>query len=370
MNHTTTVQEQIIYIIYGGKSTEHDISLKTACTVLQALDTQQNEVRPIYITRDGIWCSFGRLLTNRIELHDLILAPAHQDTARSMGEVIANDFSLPGKKVAFPLMHGANGEDGTIQGLLELLNIPYVGNGVLSAAVTLDKVISKQLLAQAGVNQVAYHFFDNRQWAEAQSGLLQHIEEQLGYPCYVKPASLGSSIGISRCFDRQQLISGINDALSYDTKVLIEREIVGREIQVAVMGNERPVASLPGEFIHNHAFFDFDSKYLDKQLQMSIPAQIEEHTLDEIRKIAIHAYQSHCCTGLARVDFFLDEGGFLYLNEINALPGFTNFSMYPVMWERTADITYAELINRLIAFAFERHASKQTLNYSKGEAHV
>ncbi|OBZ17327.1 D-alanine--D-alanine ligase [Bacillus sp. FJAT-26390] len=354
-----------LYVLYGGKSVEHEVSLKTAYTVIQSIDESKFEIFPIYITREGIWCSLDGLSREGLAMNDLIVQPTTALAAHSIGEVLVKQMSLPGKKVVLPLLHGSNGEDGTVQGLLELLDVPYVGNGVLSSALTLDKAISKQLLAQAGVKQVDYLVYRHDQWLEERSHLLQRVEEKLGFPCYVKPASLGSSIGISRCTDKQQLIAGITEAFQFDTKIVIEQEVVGREIQVAVMGNENPLASLPGEFIHNHRFFDFESKYLDKQLTMSIPAQISEATTVQIRQMATHAYQVHGCSGLARVDFFLDEKGQLFLNEINALPGFTNFSMYPVMWERTDGTSYAELVEKLIDYAFTRHAKKQSIHYSR-----
>lgn len=354
-----------LYVLYGGKSVEHEVSLKTAYTVMLSIDESKYDLFPIYITREGIWSTPGKLSRSELKLNDLIAAPRHAEAAESIGQALISQFALPGRKVVLPLLHGSNGEDGTIQGMMELLNIPYVGNGVLSSAVTLDKVISKQLLAQAGINQAEYLAYRYDQWAEERAFILEEAEKKLGYPCYVKPASLGSSIGISRCSDKQQLIAGIAEAFKYDSKLVMESEVLGREIQVAVMGNEKPLASLPGEFIHNHLFFDFESKYMDKHLTMSIPAQLSEELTGRIRKIAIQAYQVHGCSGLARVDCFLDHEGHLYVNEINALPGFTNYSMYPVMWERTDGTLYSELVEKLIDYAFTRHAEKQTIHYTR-----
>jgi D-alanine-D-alanine ligase len=354
-----------LYVLYGGKSVEHEVSLKTAYTVILSIDVSKFEVFPIYITRDGIWCTPGKLARDGLEMKQLIALPAHQGAAHSIGEILVNQLSLPGKKVVLPLLHGTNGEDGTIQGLLELLDVPYVGNGVLSSALTLDKAMSKQVLAQAGIQQVDYLVYRYDQWLEDRINILQTAEEQIGYPCYVKPASLGSSIGISRCIDRQQLLAGMLEAFKFDTKLVLERELLGREIQVAVMGNEKPLASLPGEFIHNHIFFDFESKYMDKQLTMSIPAQLSEEITGQIRQLAIQAYLAHNCSGLARVDFFLNGEDQLFLNEINALPGFTNYSMYPVMWERTDGTKYSELVEKLIDYAFTRYAEKQSIHYSR-----
>jgi len=354
-----------LYVLYGGKSVEHEVSLKTAYTVITSIDDSKFEVFPIYITREGLWCTPDKLNRDELQINDLIALPKLRSEAESIGQVLMNQLALPGKKVVLPLLHGSYGEDGTVQGLLELLNIPYVGNGVLSSALTLDKAVSKQLLAEAGIHQVDYLVYRYDQWLEDHSQVLLMAEEKIGYPCYVKPASLGSSIGISRCHGKQELVAGITEAFKYDNKIVLEREVIGREIQVAVMGNEKPLASLPGEFIHNHVFFDFESKYMDKQLTMSIPAQLSDEITSQIRELATKAYHVHSCSGLARVDFFLDGEGQLYLNEINALPGFTNYSMYPVMWERTNGTRYSELVEKLIDYAFMRHTEKQSIQYTR-----
>ncbi|MCM3631062.1 D-alanine--D-alanine ligase [Paenibacillus glycanilyticus] len=354
-----------LYVLYGGKSVEHEVSLKTALTVLLSINESRFEVYPVYITREGLWCTPGPLAKEGLTVERLIAQPAFRDPARTIGHILSGVMALPGPKVALPLLHGSNGEDGTIQGLLELLNIPYVGNGVLSSALTLDKAMSKHLAAEAGIPQTSYLVCGHEDWKTDETAVLREVEDNIGYPCYVKPASLGSSIGISRCTNRGEFLIGIREAFSYDRKLVIEREVDGREIQVAVLGNERPLASLPGEFIHEHTFFDYESKYMDKRLTMSIPAKVADGTTQRIRELAIRAYQAHGCEGLARVDFFLGEDGRLYLNEINALPGFTNFSMYPVMWERTDGTSYSELIEKLIAYAFARHDNKQTIRYTR-----
>ncbi|NGZ77275.1 D-alanine--D-alanine ligase family protein [Saccharibacillus alkalitolerans] len=351
----------IVYVLYGGQSPEHEVSLKTAATVLKALDTRKHEVYPIYISRDGRWTGLGRMPEEGLTADKLTPASRHADAASSLGEVLKNEFSRPGEKVALPLLHGANGEDGTVQGLLELLDIPYVGNGVLSAAMTLDKDVTHRLAGLAGIRQTAYEVVTRRQWNEDRPGVLRRLEERDLLPGYVKPATLGSSIGISRCEDRAALEAGIEEALRYDVKLVVEREVPGREIQVAVMGNDRPQASLPGEFLHGVKFFDFRAKYADPTLRMSIPAEIPPAAAEEIRESAIRAYEALCCSGLARVDFFLGEDGLIYLNEINALPGFTGTSMYPVMWERTDGTSYASLIEKLMDYALERSRAQASV---------
>ncbi|MFF2889916.1 D-alanine--D-alanine ligase family protein [Paenibacillus sp. NPDC057967] len=355
-----------LFVIYGGKSVEHEVSLRTAFTVLGSIDREKFDVYPIYITQqEGAWCCTGIQEHPRATIDELVMEPESVSPSQSMGSVLLRYMSGEGKKVVLPLLHGSNGEDGTVQGLMELLDIPYVGNGVLSAALTLDKAVSKQLLAQAGIWQTDHLSFRLEQWSEEREQWLDQLEQALGYPCYVKPATLGSSIGISRCEDRDALIRGIELAFRFDKKLVIEREVAGREIQVAVMGNERPLASLPGEFIHRHRFFDFESKYMDKELVMSIPAELPAGAMERIREYAVQAYSVLCCSGLARVDFFLDADGHIYLNEVNALPGFTGTSMYPVMWERTNGTAYSELIEKLIDYAFMRHADKLTVQYAR-----
>ncbi|OWA35465.1 D-alanine--D-alanine ligase [Saccharibacillus sp. O16] len=352
----------IVYVLYGGQSPEHEVSLKTASTVLKALNTQKHQVYPIYISREGLWTGLGLLSEEGISTAHLTPESQHADSASSLGEVLTTLFSLPGEKVALPLLHGANGEDGTVQGLLELLGIPYVGNGVLSAAMTLDKDVTHRLAGLAGIRQTAYEIVTRRGWEEDRQGILNRLEDRGLLPGYVKPATLGSSIGISRCEDRAALEAGIEEALRYDAKLVIEREVPGREIQVAVMGNDRPLASLPGEFLHGVKFFDFRAKYADPTLRMSIPADIPPAAAQEIRESAIRAYEALCCSGLARVDFFLGEDGLIYLNEINALPGFTGTSMYPVMWERTNGTSYAALIEKLMDYALERSHTRASVS--------
>jgi D-alanine-D-alanine ligase len=355
----------ILYVLYGGKSVEHEISLKTAYTVIQSIDRNKFDVYPIYITQEGIWCYRGKLKDELNELRDLIIRPSHDHASSSLGEVMTNLFSLEGPKAVLPLLHGSNGEDGTIQGMLELLDIPYVGNGVLSSALALDKAVSKELMNRAGISQAEFRAFTYVQWIEDPSLLIGCIQGEIGFPCYVKPSSLGSSIGISRCMNEAELREAVHVAFQYDRKIVVEKEIEGREIQVAVMGNEQPLVSIPGEFIQDKAFFDFNAKYVDGRLTMSIPADIPEPLTRHIQQAAKLAYQTLNCSGLARVDFFIDREGLLYLNEINTLPGFTKFSMYPVMWERTDGTTYVELIEKLIHYAFMRHLDKQTIQFKR-----
>ncbi len=353
-----------VFVLYGGKSVEHDVSLKTAFTVLQAMDRETFTVYPVYINRHGLWCCNGELAQRLTHQEELLMEPDTGLLADSLGLLLSKWLSLPGQKVVMPLLHGTFGEDGTVQGLLELLDVPYVGNGVLASALTLDKAAVKLYAAHTGIRQAEYVCFTAGEW-RAEQGRLLEAASGLGFPCYVKPASLGSSIGISRCNDCNELAAGIQAAFQYDVKVVVEREIAGREIQVAVLGNEIPLASLPGEFIHRQPFFDFESKYMDKELTMSIPAELSEEQTQRLRQNAKAVYRALGCSGLARVDFFIDQQGEIFLNEVNALPGFTSSSMYPVMWEKTDGTAYGKLIESLIAYAIQRHESKQAICYTR-----
>jgi len=355
-----------LFVIYGGKSVEYEVSLKTAYTVIQSLDFSRYDIYPIHIARDGRWSCEGVLSSQMSQLQELQLpVDEHKSVAGSIGEIISRFFTLEGQKVALPMLHGSGGEDGTMQGLLEQLDIPYIGNGVLSSALALDKAVCKSILADAGIPQIKHLTFKYKEWLEDAHGVQQEIEQDIGYPCYVKPASLGSSVGISRCEDRQALKLAIDEAFRYDRKIVVERDAAGREIQVAVRGNDHPVASLPGEFIHGQDFFDYESKYFDPSLKMSIPAELTGEMTARIRQTAIEAYEALCCSGLARVDFFVSGQGELYLNEVNTMPGFTNYSMYPVMWERTDGTPYAGLIEKLIDLAMERHMERHEIEFAR-----
>ncbi|MFC5699999.1 D-alanine--D-alanine ligase family protein [Cohnella faecalis] len=354
-----------LFVLYGGKSVEHDISLKTAFAVIRSIDPARFDVYPIYINRDGVWLSLGQLTKPPEEPDELILRAGHRDVIGSLGDILIRLFALEGRKAALPLLHGSYGEDGTMQGLLELLDIPYVGNGVLPSAACLDKDVCKQLISHAAIDQVDYRSFRFRQWEADPDGLIRTVEDAIGYPCYVKPASLGSSIGISRCDTREQLLDGVAEAFRFDRKIVVEKDADAREIQVAVLGNDAPLVSLPGEFIQEKAFFDFDAKYVDGKLRMSIPADLPESVSRQIRQNAVLAFEAVNGSGLARVDFFVTKDGRVLLNEINTFPGFTAFSMYPRMWESTDGTTFPELIDKLVDFAFARHMEKQSIRYER-----
>jgi D-alanine-D-alanine ligase len=265
--------------------------------------------------------------------------------------------------VIFPLLHGPNGEDGTVQGLLELLNLPYVGNGVLASAAGMDKVLMKNIFAQAGLSQVNYVSFIKSEWAKAKEEAYTRVEEQLGYPCFVKPANLGSSVGISKCSNRAELDAAFVEAFQFDRKVIIEEGVVAREVEIAVLGNDEPECSVVGEIVPKKDFYDYKAKYEDGDTGLIIPADISEEEYAEMKEMAVDAFKALDCSGLVRADFFLTKDGKLLINEVNTMPGFTPFSMFPLLWKHSG-LEYPQLIERLVQLAQERHAEKQQIKYT------
>jgi D-alanine-D-alanine ligase len=260
--------------------------------------------------------------------------------------------------VAFPILHGPYGEDGTVQGLLELAGIPYVGAGVAASAVGMDKLLFKDVMQAHDLPVVPYLAIKRKEWEQAPDKVISEAEAEIGYDCFVKPANLGSSVGISKAHNRAELRAALDEAAGYDRKLLVEKAVDGREIEVSVLGNDEPIASVPGEIVPCNEFYDYSAKYLDGESELLIPAPIPEETAASIRRLAIEAYQAIDCAGMARADFLLDrESGQVYINEVNTLPGFTPISMYPKLWEASG-ISYRELIDRLIQLALERHEDK------------
>jgi D-alanine-D-alanine ligase len=258
--------------------------------------------------------------------------------------------------VVFPVLHGTYGEDGTIQGLLEMAGVPYVGCGVLASATGMDKVLMKHLFQRAGLTVVEFDWFLRSQWDADPAGIIQRITGTTGFPCFVKPANLGSSVGVSKAANEAEFKEAVKDAARYDRKVIVEQAVVGREIEVSVLGNDHPIASLPGEIIAGHEFYDYEDKYIDQGSRTEVPANLPQPVVERIQRDAITAFQAIDGSGLARVDFFL-EGENIIVNEINTMPGFTSISMFPKMWEASG-IGYPELIDRLIELALERHADR------------
>ena len=265
--------------------------------------------------------------------------------------------------VIFPLLHGPNGEDGTVQGLLELMNIPYVGNGVLASSAGMDKVVMKNIFAEAGLKQAKYASFIRSAWEKNREEAYDKVEEKLGYPCFVKPANLGSSVGINKCKNHEELESAFEEAFQFDRKIIVEENIVGREVEVGVLGNDEPKCSVVGEIVPKKDFYDYKSKYIDGDTALIIPAEMTEEESNVIKRDAIVAFQSLDGAGLTRADFFLTKDGEVYINEVNTMPGFTPFSMFPLLWQHTG-LPYPELIEELIRLAIERHEEKQKIKYT------
>ncbi len=346
-------------LVYGGKSAEHEVSLSTALAVMQAVNFDKYEVIPVYITYDGEWRK-GKALEKPVENIEALRLPG-QGKKDNIDQFINGD-GLP--DVVFPLLHGTNGEDGTVQGLFEVLNIPYVGNGVLASSAGMDKITMKQLFEQVGLNQVPYVHFIRKEWQEDRDKWIQEIEKELVWPIFVKPANLGSSVGISKADNREELIEAVDLAFKFDRRIIIEQGVDAREIEVSVKGNDEPVCSVPGEIKPVADFYDYEAKYQDGSTELVIPAIIPESVRDEMEDMSIRAFKVLDCAGLVRADFFVTEGDEVLINEVNTMPGFTPVSMFPLLWKNTG-VPYPQLIDELIELAFERHAEKSTIQYTR-----
>jgi D-alanine-D-alanine ligase len=352
-------------VIFGGRSGEHEVSLRSAESVINAMDKTKYEVVPIGITHEGKWLVAGdakALLPQTVMASEnpQQVAIIGDPTKKGLMQLDGAGQSLKGKKldVIFPVLHGTFGEDGTIQGLFEMASVPYVGCGVLASATGMDKVVMKQLFAHAGLAVCDYQWFLRSAWEASPDKILKKISSALGYPVFVKPANLGSSVGVSKADDKKELAEAINDAARYDRRIIVEKAVIGREIEVSILGNDNPVASLPGEVITGHEFYDYEDKYIDNTSRTEIPAKLPKKIIERIQRDAVRAFQAVDGSGLARVDFFVERGtNQVIINEINTLPGFTSISMYPKMWEASG-IPYSELIDRLIALAIERHLDR------------
>ena len=349
-----------IGLLYGGKSAEHEVSLSTARAVVGALDFNQYEVYPVYITIDGEWLTGPQLKAPVNTIEELQFAASNRPN--NISQFIEAHEKLQ-FDVLFPLLHGTNGEDGTVQGLLEVLNIPYVGNGVLASSAGMDKVVMKQLFEMAGLNQTPYVHFIRSEWEKDAESLLNACEKLI-YPLFVKPANLGSSVGISRATNRDELKEAIEVALRYDRKIIIEQGVVGREIEMALLGNDYPKTSVVGEIKPLTKFYDYDSKYKDNTTELIIPAQVTDEVLEKMQEMAKCAFKILDLSGLVRADFFVTEQNEVIINEVNTMPGFTPVSMYPMLWQKSG-LSYPELINHLIDLALERYNEKQKLQYNK-----
>lgn len=349
-------------LLYGGKSAEHEVSLSTARAVTQALDFEEYDVFPVFITLNGEWRTGPQLTAPVDSIEQLQFGDAEQVLPNNITQFLVNEENK--FDVIFPLLHGTNGEDGTVQGLLEVLNLPYVGNGVLASAAGMDKVVMKQLFEIAGLPQVPYIYFIRSEWKNNQQAILDQCDNELQWPVFVKPANLGSSVGISKASNRQELVEAIEVALRYDRKILVEQGVVAREIELGVLGNDLPAVSVAGEIKPTTAFYDYDSKYKDGSTILIIPAELPAAVFADLQEMAKKAFKILDCSGLVRADFFVTADHEIFINEVNTMPGFTPVSMFPMLWQNTG-VSYPELIKKLIALAIERHEEKQMLQYNK-----
>jgi D-alanine-D-alanine ligase len=351
-------------LLFGGRSVEHQVSLSSATSILHALDESKYEVTLIAVDPQGCWRigAGPELLPEKAVTGSEVRLPAVPGR-NLMSDSAAREDPRP-LDVIFPIIHGRGGEDGALQGLLELAEIPYVGSGVLSSAVQMDKDVARRLLAGAGLPVVPDVVLRGADIHEGRGAAAQAATLSLGLPLFVKPANSGSSVGIAKANDLDTLVEAIRDAARYDTKVVIEKAIDAREIEVAVLGNDCPEASVPGEIVPSHDFYDYEAKYLDDGTELQIPARLPEDVAKRIRGMAIEAFQALEGEGIARVDFFLErETGSLYVNELNSLPGFTESSMFPRLWAASG-LAYPALLDRMIDLALERHRRRARLETS------
>ena len=370
MKSTTNGGEKLakklrVGVIFGGRSGEHEVSLRSAESVINAMDKSRYEVVPIAITKEGRWLVSGDAAAL---LPQAVLGSTSQQQVAIIGDPTLPGLTRLNQKerplssepldAVFPVLHGTYGEDGTIQGLLEMAGVPYVGCGVLGSATGMDKVAMKQLFERAGLTLIEYNWFLRSSWEEDPVTVIKRISRSLGFPVFVKPANLGSSVGISKATNKDELQDAIKDAARYDRKIVVERAVIGREIEVSILGNEHPMASLPGEIITGHEFYDYEDKYIDTTSRTEVPAKLPTRIIERIQRDGIRAFQAIDGSGLARVDFFVERGtNRVIINEINTMPGFTSISMYPKLWEASG-IPYSDLIDRLIQLALERHRDK------------
>jgi D-alanine-D-alanine ligase len=322
-----------VAVLYGGRSGEHEVSVRSARAILDRLDPEKYEASEFFISKEGKW---------------------------SPGPILPEPGAHPDIDVVFPVLHGTFGEDGTMQGLLELAGLPYVGAGVLASSVSMDKEMMKRVCKERGLPVVEYVTV-TREFANA-AGVALRLPF---FPLFVKPANLGSSVGITKAHDMAELEKALADAAQYDRKIIVERGIIGRELECSVLGNDDPIASVPCEIFPSREFYDYEDKYLLDQARIEVPAKLDEQTTEQLRDLAVDCYNAVECEGMARVDFLLESAtGKLYINEINTIPGFTSISMYPKMWEHSG-IGFSALLDRLIDLALDRHRQKQTTRFTR-----
>jgi D-alanine-D-alanine ligase len=357
-------------ILFGGRSGEHEVSLASAASVIRALDPEKYEAVPIGITKEGRWlmgAGAQKLLPEVLKSGERVVLPADPSAASLLP--VAPAGSHQGSQgihvdVMFPVLHGTFGEDGTVQGLLELAGLPYVGAGVLASSVGMDKDVQKRLFEYAGLPIVPFVAVSRKEWEREPNRTLAKIQKALRYPLFVKPATLGSSVGMTRVAKANELAAALNLAAEFALKIIVEKAVNAREIEVSVLGNDDPKASIPGEIIPHREYYDYTAKYLEEGTRLEIPAKLTRAQAKKIQEYAIRAFRAIDGTGMARADFFVDKKtSRIFINELNTIPGFTSISMYPKMWEASG-ISYKELIDRLIQLALELHAEKARTKYS------
>lgn len=355
-------------LVFGGRSGEHEVSLASARSVMANLDSSKYEVVPIGITKNGTWL-LGDEPTRALVQGTQQTTDEHTTAVTLTGDpTIRRLIPLQGSEplrdngeldVIFPVLHGTYGEDGTLQGLLEMANVPYVGCGVLGAALGMDKEKMKMIFSIVGLPNVDYFVCRRNEWERSPEMVMNVVEQSLGYPCFVKPVNLGSSVGINKAHYRAELEHALQVAAEYDRKIIIERGVNCRELECAVLGNDEPIVSVVGEVITSGEFYDYNAKYIDGKSQVIIPAELPQNIAEEVRQQAVKAFLALDLSGLARADFFLErETHKVYINEVNTLPGFTEISMYPKLWAASG-LPYAQLLDRLIELAMERHTDRQ-----------
>ena len=358
-----------VALLFGGRSAEHEVSLQSARNVLDALDREKYEPVLIGIDRDGAWHLRGDSLSllhaedPRLVQLNKASRPVSLISGAETGAIVDLSDGTPQQQVdvLLPILHGPYGEDGSVQGLAKLANVACVGADILGSAVGMDKDVAKRLLRDAGVPVARHRAYRRRQWTKAAA---HQVVSEFGFPLFVKPCNLGSSVGVSRATGTESLQKAVEEAFAWDTKIVIEEQILGREIECAVLGNDEPVASGVGEVITEDGFYSYERKYIDESgATLVIPADLNESALTEARETAVRAFEALEARGMARVDMFLTADGAVYVNEINTIPGFTRISMYPKLWSE-AGMSYRELVDRLIALAIEEHQEKQKLRSS------
>ena len=339
-------------MLFGGRSAEHEVSITSARSIYANLDPDKFDIKAVYISRSGNW-----------RIVDSPGVPIEELNTNSFFSFLpwADEAPAPviDADIYFPILHGPYGEDGTIQGFFEMADVPYVGAAVLASSIGMDKVVAKGLFRQGNLPVVDYAVLSESDWRKDREGNLEKIRTEFTLPIFVKPTNLGSSVGISKVSDFQQLESAIEEAFQFDRKILIEEGILGRELECSVLGNENPKASLPGEIIPFNEFYDYQDKYLDGKTSFGIPAELPPEIVEEAQRISVDAFKSIDGSGMARVDFFLQERTQkVFLNEINTIPGFTEISMYPKLWE-VSGLPYSQLLEELVSLGFERHSKRK-----------